>query len=66
MSDQYDILDRHIEATLAFRKDAATLFAPPTVTLYDQFGRPVYVPSTATKIGDTITVKRPLKFSDRS
>ncbi len=30
------------------------------VTLYDQFGRPVYVPSSAPKIGDTITVKRPV------
>ena len=29
------------------------------VTLYDQFGRPVLVPSSAPKIGDTITVKRP-------
>jgi hypothetical protein len=29
------------------------------VTLFDQFGRPVYVPSSAAKIGDTIMVKRP-------
>lgn len=32
------------------------------VTLYDQFGRPVYVPSTQRKIGDTITVRRPERF----
>lgn len=38
----------------------------PTVTLYDQFGRPVYVPSSAPKIGDTITVKWPewMRFRD--
>ncbi len=33
------------------------------VTLYDQFGRPVYVESTAAKIGNTISVKRPGRFT---
>jgi len=32
------------------------------VILYDQFGRPVEVPSTAPKIGTTITVKRPQRY----
>ena len=31
------------------------------ITLYDQFGRPVYAPS-GKKIGDTITVRRPTRF----
>ncbi len=33
------------------------------ITLYDQFGRPVYVSSSARKIGDTITVKRPMRLT---
>jgi hypothetical protein len=37
-------------------------FGPRLVTIYDQFGRPVYVPSPAAKIGDTIIVKRPVRF----
>ncbi len=47
------------------RKATATLFRqfqPPIVTLYDQFGRPVYVPSTARKIGDTAEVPRPTRL----
>lgn len=34
----------------------------PFITLYDQFGYPVYIPSSAPKIGRTITVRRPPRF----
>jgi hypothetical protein len=44
------------------RQLADYAFIGPTVRLYDQFGRPVYVPSTAPKIGSTISVKRPRQF----
>jgi hypothetical protein len=37
-------------------------FGPPMVTLYDQFGRPIYVPSSQKKIGDTITLRPPARF----
>ncbi len=40
-------------------------FAPPMVTLYDQFGRPVYVPSSQKKIGDSIKVQRPHTYGDQ-
>lgn len=37
-------------------------FGAMPVTLYDPFGRPVYVPSTAPKIGCAINWKRPARF----
>lgn len=36
-----------------------------TITLYGQFGRPVAVPSTAPKIGFTVTLKRPRSYDER-
>jgi hypothetical protein len=36
------------------------------ITLYDQFGREIYAPSSASKIGNTITVKRPRRFTETS
>lgn len=37
-------------------------FAMRPVLLYDQFGRKVYIPSSAPKIGRTITIKKPRRF----
>lgn len=37
-------------------------FGPRLVTLYDQFSQPVYVPSSQSKIGETIIIKRPPRF----
>ncbi len=54
----------HILTPAELRFDGRSIFehfAPPIVTLYDQFGRPVYVPSSQKKIGETITVKRPVR-----
>lgn len=41
------------------RQRVRDALGPRMITLYDQFGRPVQVPSTQSKIGETITVRRP-------
>ncbi len=45
-------------------QNVAAYFAPRTVTLYDQFNRPIFVASSAPKIGRTINVRRPRLFKD--
>jgi len=47
----------------ALRQFADTAFCGRMVTLYDPYGRPVYVPSTESRIGTTINVKTPARFS---